>query len=411
MNDNYKIIGEYCTNSILRKGHKRTQLRENCNIFLLQQQRRNREKNEMSEHSTPPVKLDSRPNSMRIWYFLLTFLVSILFLGHILWPFWSILVLSFLLTNIFRPVYRILATKIPETGASILTCLLIIVIVFIPLLFFVGALSSEALGLYHWGRSTQVGMKLQIFMQDSPLILQFQTYLKDFGFNFEPAQLTSMFSYIAKMAGLFIYNQASSWAANILQFIFLFFMMILVIFFLLIDQDKLIKFVIAVSPLPDDEDRLLLDKFEVIANAILKGNGICGLIQGILGGVVFSILGLNSPLLWGGIMAILAFLPIFGIGLVMIPTALILMVNGSIGKGIFLFFFYLTLSFTIEYLVKPKMVGNEVQMHTLLVFLSILGGLSVYGVLGIIYGPLIVTGFLTLTEIYFAKYDNYVQQM
>ncbi|AGF77936.1 putative permease [Desulfocapsa sulfexigens DSM 10523] len=348
---------------------------------------------------------------MRIWYFLFIFLISILFLGHILWPFWSILVLSFLLTNIFRPVYRILSRKIPETGASIFTCLLIIFIVFIPLLFFVGALSSEALGLYHWGRSTQVGMKLQIFLQDSPLILQFQDYLKGFGFSFEPAQITSMFSYLAKMAGLFIYNQASSWAANILQFIFLFFMMILTIFFLLIDQDKLIKFIIAVSPLPDDEDRLLLEKFEEIANAILKGNGICGLIQGILGGVVFSIMGLSSPLLWGGIMAILAFLPIFGIGLVMIPTALILMLNGSVGQGVFIFFFYLSLSFSIEYLVKPKMVGNEVQMHTLLVFLSILGGLSVYGVLGIIYGPLIVTGFLTLTEIYFAKYDQYVQRM
>ncbi len=365
----------------------------------------------MSDNSTPPIQLDTKPNSMRIWYFLLIFLISILFLGYILWPFWSILVLSFLLTNIFRPIYQILEKKIPDTGASILTCLLIIVLVFIPLLFFVGALSSEALGLYHWGRSTQIGMKLQIFMQDSPLILQFQEYLTGFGFNFEPSQLTSMFSYLAKMAGLFIYNQASSWAGNILQFIFLFFMMILIIFFLLIDQAKLINFIIAVSPLPNDEDRLLLEKFEEIANAILKGNGICGLIQGVLGGAVFSILGLSSPLLWGGIMAILAFLPIFGIGLVMVPAALILMLNGSPGQGIFLFFFYLTLSFSIEYLVKPKMVGNEVQMHTLLVFLSILGGLSVYGVLGIIYGPLIVTGFLTLTEIYFAKYDIYVQRM
>ena len=188
-------------------------------------------------------------------------------------------------------------------------------------------------------------------------------------------------------------------------------MMILIIFFLLIDQDKLVDFVIAVSPLPDDEDRLLLEKFEEISNAILKGNGICGLIQGILGGVVFAILGFNSPLLWGGIMAILAFLPIFGVGLVMIPASVILMFSGRVGEGVFLFFFYLGLSFSMEYMIKPKMVGDEVQMHTLLVFLAILGGLSVYGVLGIIYGPLIVTAFLTLTEIYFAKYDAHVQRM
>jgi predicted PurR-regulated permease PerM len=354
---------------------------------------------------------DNKPNSMRIWYFLLIFLISIIYLGHILWPFWSILVLSFLLTNVFRPLYRLMARKMPEKLASILTCLLIILIVFIPLLFFVGALSNEALGLYHWGRNTQVGMKLQIFIQDSPMVAHFQEYMEGFGYEFKPAQVTAIFSYLAKMAGLFFYNQASSWAANILQFLFLFFMMILTIFFLLIDQDKLVKFVIAVSPLPDDEDRLLLEKFEEISNAILKGNGICGLIQGLLGGVMFAILGLNSPILWGGIMAILAFLPIFGVGLVMIPAAAILLLSDRVGEGVFLFIFYLGLSFSMEYMIKPKMVGDEVQMHTLLVFLAILGGLSVYGVLGIIYGPLIVTAFLTLTEIYFAKYDAYVQQM
>lgn len=348
---------------------------------------------------------------MRIWYFLLIFLISTIFLGYILWPFWSILVLSFLLTNIFRPMYKLLHGRMHQSVASILTCLLIILIVFIPLFFFVGALSSEALGLYHWGRSTQIGTKIQLFMQDSPLILQMQNYLDGFGFSFEPSQITAMFSYLAKNAGLFVYNQASSWAANVLQFVFMFFMMILTIFFLLIDQDRLVKFLIALSPMPDDEDRLLLEKFEEIANAILKGNGICGLIQGILGGAIFAILGLSSPILWGGIMAILAFLPIFGIGLVMIPASLVLVLNDRVGSGIFLFIFYLTLSFSIEYLVKPKMVGDEVQMHTLLVFLSIIGGLSVYGVLGIIYGPLIVTAFLTLTEIYLAKYDRYIQRM
>ncbi len=365
----------------------------------------------MNPNMIQPDGNEKGPNTMRIYYFLMVFLLSIVFLGRILWPFWSILVLSFLLTSIFRPLYKIFVRKVPVNLASILTCLLIVVIVFIPLLFFVGALSNEALGLYQWGRDTQVGLKLQSFMQDSPMVVQLQGYLQEFGFEFEPTQIAAMFSYLAKTAGLFFYNQASAWAANILQFVLLFFMMILIIFFLLIDQDRLINFIVAVSPLPDDEDRLLLSKFEKIASAILKGNGICGIIQGVLGGVVFTLLGLSSPILWGGIMAILAFLPIFGIGLVMIPAAVILMFSERVGEGVFLFIFYLVLSFSMEYMIKPKMVGEQVEMHTLLVFLSILGGLSVYGVLGIIYGPLIVTAFLTLTEIYLAKYDIHVQKM
>jgi predicted PurR-regulated permease PerM len=120
---------------------------------------------------------------------------------------------------------------------------------------------------------------------------------------------------------------------------------------------------------------------------------------------------LNSPLLWGSVMAILAFLPIFGIGLVMIPTALFLMLSDRMNEGIFLFVFYMVLSFSIEYVVKPKMVGTQVKMHTLLVFLSIIGGLSVYGILGIIYGPLIITAFLTLSDIYLKRYDQRLQRM
>ena len=253
-------------------------------------------------------------------------------------------------------------------------------------------------------------MRLQNFIQESPYISQLQASLNEFGFDFKPSQLIDSLSYLAKTGGLFLYNQASSWAANILEFVFLFFMLILVSFFLLIDLPILTEYLIRLSPLPDDEDRLLLNKFEKIANAILKGNGICGLIQGVLGGFMFSILGLNSPILWGCIMAVLAFLPIFGIGLIMLPASLILAINGQIGSAIFLAVFYLVLSLSIEYLLKPKLVGSQVKMHTLLVFLSIIGGITVYGILGIIYGPLIITAFLTLSDIYLKRYDRYVQQ-
>ncbi len=364
----------------------------------------------MDNQLTPYDQQPRGLSPMGVKFFLLVFFISIFFLGKILWPFWSILVLSFLLSSLFRPIYALFNRKLPPKSASVLTCLLVVTIVFIPLLFFTLAITEEALGLYQWGRDSRVGLKLQEFIQESPIIVNLRNYLGEVGFDFRPSQVTDTLSYLAKTGGLFLYNQASSWAANILQFVVLFFMMILVIFFLLIDQPRLIEFIIRLSPLPDDEDRLLLGKFEEIANAILKGNGICGLIQGILGGAMFSILGLNSPILWGGVMVVLAFLPIFGIGLVMIPAAIILAVNGNVGQGIFLFFFYLILSLAMEYLFKPKLVGDQVKMHTLLVFLSIIGGLSVYGVLGIIYGPLIVTAFLTLSEIYLKKYDDYIQK-
>lgn len=362
--------------------------------------------------SQPALQGNGRPPSpVGLKYFLLVFVTSIFFFGRILWPFWSILVLSFLLTNLFRPIYIYLSRKLPESMASALTCLLIIAIVIVPLVFFVFSLTDEALNLYSWGRDSRVGLKLQTFLQESPFILQIQQQLQEVGFKFNPTQVTDAFSYLVKNGGLLLYNQASGWAANILQFLLLFFIMILVIFFLLMDQTKLIDYMIRLSPLPEDENYLLIDKFQEIANAILKGNGICGLIQGILGGALFSILELNSPLLWGSIMAILAFMPIFGIGLVMVPTAVYLGLSNRMSEGIFLFIFYIILSFSIEYVVKPKMVGTQVKMHTLLVFLSIIGGLNVYGILGIIYGPLIITAFLTLSDIYLKRYDQRIQRL
>jgi predicted PurR-regulated permease PerM len=368
----------------------------------------------MRNSPSPSLSDLHHPHTLESRYFLLIFCISAIFLGRILWPFWSIMVLSFLLASLFRPIYSLLNNLgnkgLPASLASILTCILIVFLVFIPLLLFIGALSGEALSLYQWGRDAGFGPKAQSFLQENPMVAQLQTYLQGLGLNFKPTQLTDTLSSLIKTGALFLYNQASSWAGDILQFIALFCMMILIIFFLLIDQEKLIAFLIRLSPLPDHEDRLLLARFEEIANAILKGNTICGLIQGVIAGAVFAILDLNAPILWGCIMAVLAFLPIFGIGLVMIPAAMILAINGKPGTGLFLFLFYMLLSFSVEYLVKPKMVGSQVKMHTLLVFLSLMGGISVYGVLGIIYGPLIITAFLTLSDIYLARYDFSLQK-
>jgi predicted PurR-regulated permease PerM len=183
-----------------------------------------------------------------------------------------------------------------------------------------------------------------------------------------------------------------------------------VIFYLLIDGEKLISYIIEISPLPNEQEEKLIQKFNDMAGAILVGNGISGLIQGIAGGVLFWLFGLQSAFLWGVIMGLLAFLPIIGIGAIMIPAAIFLMLKGRIGAGIFFIIFYFIMSGGIEYIFKPRLVGHRVQMHTLLVFLAIIGGLKLFGILGIIYGPLVVTAFLTLADIYQANYRIIIEQ-
>lgn len=361
--------------------------------------------NTSSAGRIPEIPLPESPlNPVQARFFFAIFFLSMLALGWVLWPFWQLLVLAFLLAGIFRPIYAWLGRWMSPWLSSLLTCGLIVLIVFVPLTFCIGALSTETLNLYQLVKDSNLLVKFQQFLQNNTLALEAQAVLAGFGINFDPNDLTGTLSKIAGTVGLFIYNQASVWAGNIMSFVLQFCILILVAYFLLIDMDRLLIFLTKLSPLPDDQNELLLKKFMEITGAILVVNGISGLFQGLLGGAFFAMLGLKSPVLWGSVMAVLAFLPIFGIGLILIPTSAILLVGGHPEQAVLTFIFYVILSFAVEYLLKPKFVGNHVKMHTLLVFLSIIGGMSVFGVLGIIYGPLIVTIFLTLTDLYLNEY-------
>jgi len=175
------------------------------------------------------------------------------------------------------------------------------------------------------------------------------------------------------------------------------------------DGERFVLYLYDLSPLKDEHDRELFEKFNDMAGAVLIGNGLGGLIQGCAGGLLFWSFGLNSPFLWGVIMGFLAFLPIVGIGVVLVPLAVFFLLKGSMGTGIFILVFYGMMSWGIEYIFKPKVVGDRVAMHPLIVFFAIIGGLKVYGILGIIYGPLIATLFLTLADIYFSTFQSMVE--
>jgi predicted PurR-regulated permease PerM len=149
-----------------------------------------------------------------------------------------------------------------------------------------------------------------------------------------------------------------------------------------------------------------LGKFHEMGKAIFVGNGLSGAIQGVLGGFGFYIFGLESPLLWGTVIAFMAFLPIIGASIVFIPTSIILLLHGKPGTALGFLIYNLVYSSVIEYIVKPRVIGKGMQMNALLVFIGIIGGIKLFGILGIIYGPLIITVFITMAEIYRLEYKG-----
>lgn len=314
-----------------------------------------------------------------------------------------------MITGIFNPLYRFLNRKLSPIFSSLITCVTIFIVLFIPVSAFVGILANEAYDLYLTAKGTVLSNPLNELLENSKVVEKINVVLNNFGIAITGEELNRGIAELGKTVGLFLYEQARSMTANIVRFFVNFFFMILIVFYLLIDSQRLVAFIARLSPLPDDQDEKLIQKFKDMAGAILIGNGLGGFIQGTLGGAVFAMFGFNSPFLWGVIMGLLAFLPIAGVGAVFIPAAIYLFLQGRIAAGIFFIVFYVVLSGGIEYFFKPKLVGKRVQMHTLLVFLSIIGGLKLFGILGIIYGPLVVTGFLTLTDIYESSYRRIVE--
>jgi predicted PurR-regulated permease PerM len=344
-------------------------------------------------------------------FFLACFLASIFFLGWLLLPFIAILILGAVVSGIFYPLYRFLSRqpKIKRSLASLMTCLLIFLVLFVPIVFFIGSLTQQAYGLYQKAQNAAINQQIDAILQQTHILEKANHALGKFDIEITGEELKKGVSEAAKFVGLFLFEQARAIASNTLAFVVNFFLMLMVIYFLLLDGEELVAYIVDLSPLPNDQERMLIGKFRDIAGAILIGNGLGGFIQGTLSGLVFWLFGLPSAFLWGVIMGLLAFLPIIGIGVVFIPTIIYLFLKGRIAVSIFFLVFYFILSMGVEYIFKPRLVGQRVKMHPLLVFFAIIGGLKLFGILGIIYGPLVVTAFLTLADIYRMNYQQLVE--
>jgi hypothetical protein len=166
------------------------------------------------------------------------------------------------------------------------------------------------------------------------------------------------------------------------------------IFYLFIHGDKLRTFIYKLSPLKHDEDQIFINKLGEVGRAILVGSGTSSALQGLFAGIAWVVVGLPSPVLWGILMAVAAFLPLVGIAAVVLPATIYLWVEGRPLAAVLFMVFCMGQSFFFEYGLKPRIMGSSMRMNNLLVFLSLLGGIMGFGMPGLIYGPLIMTLFL-----------------
>jgi len=204
----------------------------------------------------------------------------------------------------------------------------------------------------------------------------------------------------AVTASQFIAQNALAVGQGTFSFVLKLALMLYVAYFLLRDGRMLVEKLVDALPLGDERERLLFQKFAEVARATVKGNLVVAMVQGALGGLIFWILGLPAPLLWGVVMTVLSLIPAVGAGLVWLPAAIYLYAVGEWVSATVLILYGMIIIGLADNILRPILVGRDTKLPDWMVLLSTLGGLTLFGIIGFVVGPLIAVLFIAFWQIF-----------
>ncbi|HZI94362.1 MAG TPA: AI-2E family transporter, partial [Patescibacteria group bacterium] len=214
------------------------------------------------------------------------------------------------------------------------------------------------------------------------------------------SQITSRVADIAGKAGTYLAGSLSSLAGGTVRFIFNLFVMLYAMFCFLIDGRALLGRILDYMPLPEDDKRRLLALFLSVTRAMLKGTFIVGIIQGALGGLSFAVAGIEGSALWATVMAACSIIPGVGAAIVWVPAVIYLGLTGHWVAAIGVTIWCAAVVGSIDNVLRPRLVGRDISMPSLLIFLATLGGVSLFGAVGLLFGPIIAALFQSVWEMY-----------
>ncbi len=339
---------------------------------------------------------------------LMTLGISALFFAMIR-PFLMALFLAALFSALTRPLFLSFQQRLKGKRhlASLLTLLLMAVVVLIPLILLVGILIGQALDvsemITNWFRAT---------FSDPGTV---DAYLKRLPFYeqlaFNHDQIIQQAGELATLLSRLLVEWVSSVTLGTANLIFMAFVFLYSMYFLQMDGPKLVDKCLYYLPLKTREERMMLAKFTSVTRATLKGSLLIGLLQGGLAGIAFAVAGIPNAVFWGSIMAILAAIPHVGASLVWIPAVAILILQDQFMTAIGLTVFCGLIVGTLDNVLRPMLVGKDTRMHELMIFLSTLGGIVMFGLQGIFIGPVIASLFITIWEMYGIEFSDILPEV
>jgi predicted PurR-regulated permease PerM len=305
---------------------------------------------------------------------------------------------------LFRRLEKLLNGR--RSLASILTLLLIVAVVLLPLALLTGVVTGQAIKV---SQSAMPWVKAQI---DQPgAFSDFLSSVPYYDTIAPHSQLIlrkagEMVGYISR----FLINHLSAATMGAVNFLFMLFVWLYTMYFFLLDGERLLEKILYYLPLQDHDEQQMLARFTSVTRATLKGTAAIGILQGGLAGVALWVVGIHSAAFWGVIMVVLSIIPGVGTALIWLPAAVILGFSGAIGNAVGLLVFCSVVAGSVDNLLRPVLVGKDTQMHELMIFFSTMGGIFMFGLVGIIIGPIIAALFVTLWEIYGQAFQDILPQ-
>lgn len=334
---------------------------------------------------------------------MLGLLVALLGAGFalILWPFLGAVLWAVFIALVFEPLHARVRAQVGErpTVAALLTLTLIVAIVILPLVLVGIAVVQEAAVAVQQVRTGEINFTTYLQQLLDALPQWARAILDRVGITNLGALQRQLTGLLAG-SGQFITSHLLGLGQDTLNIAVALAVMLYLLFFLLRDGQALTKSISRAIPLERSHTEQLLGQFVTVVRATVKGNIAIALVQGVLGGVAFAVLGLPGALLWGTLMALLSLLPAVGASLVWAPVAGWLLFSGQTGPAIGLAAWGVGVIGLVDNLLRPFLVGKDTQMPDYLILLSTLGGIAVFGLNGFVLGPVITAMFLTAWQLF-----------
>ncbi|MHC4939245.1 MAG: AI-2E family transporter [Planctomycetota bacterium] len=327
---------------------------------------------------------------------LLAIAISILFFA-VIRDFVLALVMAAVLTGLVRPVHGRLTKMLNgrQGLSAALAVLISLVVIVVPMVILLAVLLQQATQVADqsgtWFAENIEEEKLRESIEESPTLRKLLPYQD---------QIVEKAGQLAAAASSFVASAVVGGATGAVNFLLMLFVALYATYFFLIAGGTIVDQSFRHTPLADDDKHRLVTTFTSVARATLRGTLVIGLLQGALCGAAFAVVGIDGAVFWGAVMAVLSALPVVGASLVWIPVVVYLAMVDRVGAAVGLGVWCGLVVGSLDNVLRPILVGKDTEMPDLLVLLTTLGGISLFGAAGAIVGPIIGALFVTVWSLW-----------